>query len=77
MSRLDSKQLEVAGLLFALPEADGFALAGGCALLALDAIDRPTRDIDAFIAAIRSDAALPAAATGRPRRRSGIAECAS
>lgn len=44
-------QLEVAHLLFGLPEARGFALAGGSALLALGAIDRPTRDIDAFVAA--------------------------
>jgi hypothetical protein len=44
-------QLEVAHLLFGLPEALGFALAGGSALLALGAIDRPTRDIDAFVAA--------------------------
>ncbi len=51
MSQLGDVQLEVARLLFALPEADGFALAGGCALLVLGAIDRPTRDIDAFIAA--------------------------
>lgn len=38
-------------MLFGLPEARGFALAGGSALLALGAIDRPTRDIDAFVAA--------------------------
>ena len=44
-------QLAVARLLFGLPEAQGFALAGGSALLALGAIDRPTRDIDAFVGA--------------------------
>lgn len=51
MSRLSGSQLAVAQLLFELPEAGGFALAGGSALLALGAIDRPTRDIDAFVAA--------------------------
>lgn len=51
MSRFSDRQLEVARLLFALPEAEGFTLAGGSALLARGAIDRPTRDIDAFVAA--------------------------
>lgn len=51
MTGLSDAQLDVARLLFELPEARGFALAGGSALLALGAIDRPTRDIDAFIAA--------------------------
>jgi hypothetical protein len=48
-------QLDVARLLFGLPEARGFALAGGSALLAIGAIDRPTRDIDAFVAAKPED----------------------
>lgn len=51
MSGFSKPQLEAARLLFGLEEARGFALAGGSALLALGAIDRPTRDIDAFIAA--------------------------
>lgn len=51
MSGLSDVQLAVARLLFDLPEARGFALAGGSALLALGAIDRPTRDLDAFVAA--------------------------
>ncbi len=51
MSGFSAAQREVAHVLFALPEARGFALAGGSALLALGAIDRPTRDIDAFVAA--------------------------
>lgn len=50
MSGLSDGQLAVARLLFSLPEAEGFALGGGAALLALGAIDRPTRDIDAFVA---------------------------
>lgn len=51
MSGFSDAQLDLARLLFDLPEARGFALAGGSALLALGAIDRPTRDIDAFVAA--------------------------
>ncbi len=51
MSGLSAGQLQIAQLLFDLPEARGFALAGGSALLALGTIDRPTRDIDAFVAA--------------------------
>lgn len=51
MSKLGDGQLQVARVLFALPEARGFALAGGSALLVLGVIDRETRDIDAFVAA--------------------------
>lgn len=51
MSGFSEPQLAAARLLFDLPEARGFALAGGSALLALGTIDRPTRDIDAFVAA--------------------------
>ena len=51
MNSLDPPQLEIAHILFELPAARDFALAGDSALLALGAIDRPTRDIDAFVAA--------------------------
>lgn len=51
MSGFSDAQLDLARLLFGLPEARDFALAGGSALLALGAIDRPTRDVDAFVAA--------------------------
>ena len=51
MSFLDPDQRGIAETLFALPAAAGFALAGGSALVAHGAIDRPTRDIDAFIGA--------------------------
>lgn len=51
MSALDPHQLAVARILFALPAAEGYALAGGSALLAAGVIDRPTRDVDAFVAA--------------------------
>jgi hypothetical protein len=51
MSGFSGSQIDIARLLFDLPEARGFALAGGSALLALGTIDRPTRDIDAFVAA--------------------------
>ena len=50
MNSLDPPQLEIAHILFELPAARDFALAGDSALLALGAIDRPTRDIDAFVA---------------------------
>lgn len=51
MTALSPYQLNIAHILFALPAADGFALAGGSALVIHGTIDRPTRDIDAFIAA--------------------------
>lgn len=51
MSRLDPSQTEIAHLLFSLPEAAGYALAGGSALLASGTIERPTRDLDAFVEA--------------------------
>ncbi len=50
MTALDRYQLEVARILFGLPTADGFVLAGGSALVAQGAVDRTTRDIDAFVA---------------------------
>jgi hypothetical protein len=37
--------------LFSLPEADGYALAGGAALVARRLVERTTRDLDAFTAA--------------------------
>jgi hypothetical protein len=52
VSGFSDEQLAVARTLFALPEAAGYALAGGSALLALGVIDRPTRDVDAFVPAI-------------------------
>jgi hypothetical protein len=51
VSALDPHQLAVARILFSLPAAEGYALAGGSALLAAGVIDRPTRDVDAFVAA--------------------------
>lgn len=55
MSPLESEQLEIARTLFGLRAAEGFVLAGGSALLARGAIDRPTRDVDAFIPAHPGD----------------------
>ncbi len=55
MSGLTDGQQEVARILFGLPESEGFALAGGSALVALGVIDRPTRDLDAFVAARAGD----------------------
>lgn len=45
LSRL---QRRVSTLVFALSEADGFALAGGGALIAHEVVDRTTRDLDCF-----------------------------
>jgi predicted nucleotidyltransferase component of viral defense system len=35
-------------LVFSLPEADGFVLAGGAALVVWQIVDRPTEDLDFF-----------------------------
>lgn len=47
-SRLTAFQLEVAQIFFGLTASDGFALAGGAALLANDLTSRPTLDLDFF-----------------------------
>ena len=76
MSGFRAGQLQIAQLLFDLPEARGFALAGGSALLALGTIDRPTRDIDAFVAA-RRPRLLPAmSARWRPPCATGCSPMA-
>jgi len=51
MSELQPVQRDLARLLFSLPEAAGYALAGGAALVVQQIVDRDTRDLDAFIAA--------------------------
>ena len=51
MSGLTRSQRKIAAELFSLPPSDGFLLAGGAALCALAIVDRPTRDLDAFVAA--------------------------
>lgn len=51
MSELSPFQRRVADVLFDLPEADGYALAGGAALILRQVITRETADLDAFIAA--------------------------
>jgi hypothetical protein len=45
LSRL---QRRVAEIIAGLEEAEGFALAGGAALIARGEIERPTRDLDFF-----------------------------
>ena len=45
---LTAFQEEVARLLSALPEASGFALAGGAALILRGDVDRATEDLDFF-----------------------------
>ena len=51
MSGLLPIQRDLARMLFSLPEAVGYALAGGAALVVQQIVDRDTRDLDAFIAA--------------------------
>jgi hypothetical protein len=51
MSDLQPVQRDLARLLFSLPGAAGYALAGGAALVVQQIVDRDTRDLDAFIAA--------------------------
>lgn len=45
LSRLQER---VAEIVRSLPDADGFALAGGAAMAAHDVLDRTTRDLDFF-----------------------------
>ena len=45
---LSALQERVARIVAALPEADGFALAGGAALVVMQVVDRATRDPDYF-----------------------------
>ena len=45
---LSEIQLRAATIVLALPEADGFALAGGAALVIHEAVDRGTKDLDCF-----------------------------
>ncbi len=53
---LTTAQTRITRLALALPEAAGFVLAGGGAMLAYGLVDRPTRDLDLFTA---DPAALP------------------
>lgn len=46
---LSALQQRVAIVLADLPEAEGFALAGGGALIVRGAVDRETRDLDFFV----------------------------
>lgn len=57
-SRISEAQAEVAQAFFATAESTGFCLAGGAALIVAGAIDRTTKDIDAFT----HDADVPRAA---------------
>lgn len=67
---LSAFHLEVARLFFTLPASQGFALAGGAALLAQHLTARPTEDLDFFTASERGHVpaardALEAAASRR------------
>lgn len=46
---LTGLQLQATRLFFSRPESEGFAVAGGAALLAQGMIHRPTRDVDLFL----------------------------
>jgi hypothetical protein len=46
---LSETQRRVATLVLSLPEAEGFALAGGAALILHGVTDRDTRDLDCFV----------------------------
>jgi hypothetical protein len=45
---LTPRQERVARIVSGLPQAEGFALAGGAALVVLQIVDRATRDLDCF-----------------------------
>jgi len=67
---LTAFQMEVARLFFALPESEGFLLAGGAALLAQHLTARSTEDLDS--SPLRSAAMSPPRATPwRPRPATG------
>lgn len=55
---LTTLQQRVARVVASLPEADGFALAGGAALVATHVVERETRDLDFFGATASDVAAL-------------------
>lgn len=58
---LSELQRLVVSIVNEVPEASGFALAGGGALIARGMVDRPTRDLDFFAtSAAEVDEALPA-----------------
>lgn len=48
--QLTTFQVDLAGIFFALDEAEGYFVAGGAALLASDLIARSTEDLDLFTA---------------------------
>ena len=66
MSELSPFQRRVADVLFHLPEADGYALAGGGALILRRVITRETSDLDAFIAALPGQ--IPEPSMRSPKR---------
>lgn len=49
-SLLGEFQTEIGRAFFSLPESEGFYLAGGAALIAQNAVQRTTKDLDAFSA---------------------------
>jgi hypothetical protein len=65
---LNELQVEVLTLFFALPESQGFVLAGGAGLVAAGLSARPTEDVDLFSATAsiqRAGEALEEAVEGR------------
>lgn len=57
--QLTQIQIDLAGIFFALDEADGYLVAGGAALVASNLIARPTADLDLF-AALPTTSVTPA-----------------
>ena len=68
---LTELQIAVAAVFFALPESEGFLLAGGGALIAQGLVDRSTEDLDFFASRRRGDVPLAAEALARALRDRG------
>jgi hypothetical protein len=81
--RAESLQEQVGRIVADLPEADGFALAGGAALVVTRVVDRTTRDLDVFgpsaedvdrlVPAVESALAAAALTVRRERSSRGFA----
>lgn len=57
---LSPLQERIARIVASLPEAEGFALAGGAALIVRGDVDRETRDLDFFgLSAVAVDRLVP------------------
>jgi len=57
---LTALQVEVLRIFFALPESDGFMLAGGAGLVAVGLSERRTEDLDLFTSRVSVELAADA-----------------